>query len=64
MYTSARSWGIQPSEFWDMTISEWLVEAHHHWQHSEQGQFQRKKAIWKEDAELTKEEWLRKYGLT
>lgn len=26
MYLWARSWGIQPSEFWSMTISEWWVE--------------------------------------
>jgi hypothetical protein len=26
MYLWARQWGIQPSEFWDMTISEWWLE--------------------------------------
>lgn len=26
MYLWAREWGIQPSEFWQMTISEWWLE--------------------------------------
>jgi len=26
MYLWARKWGIQPSEFWEMTISEWWAE--------------------------------------
>jgi hypothetical protein len=26
MYLHARSWGIQPSEFWNMTIPEWWAE--------------------------------------
>ena len=26
MYLWAREWGIQPSEFWAMTISEWFAE--------------------------------------
>jgi hypothetical protein len=26
MYLWSRQWGIQPSEFWDMTISEWWIE--------------------------------------
>lgn len=26
MYLWAREWGIQPSEFWEMTIAEWWVE--------------------------------------
>jgi hypothetical protein len=26
MYLWAREWGIQPSEFWDMTIGEWWAE--------------------------------------
>jgi hypothetical protein len=25
----ARSWGIQPGEFWDMTLSEWFCEYRH-----------------------------------
>lgn len=27
MYLAARAWGIQPSEFWDMTMVEWFAEA-------------------------------------
>lgn len=27
MYRVARDWGIQPSEFWGMTVAEWLEEA-------------------------------------
>ncbi len=26
MYLWARQWGIQPGEFWDMTIPEWWLE--------------------------------------
>ena len=26
MYLWARQWGIQPSEFWEMTIPEWWLE--------------------------------------
>lgn len=26
MYLWAREWGIQPSEFWQMTIPEWWIE--------------------------------------
>lgn len=26
MYLAARQWGIQPSEFWEMTMSEWYCE--------------------------------------
>lgn len=26
MYLWARQWGIQPSEFWNMTINEWWAE--------------------------------------
>ena len=27
---AARSWGVQPSEFWGMTIGEWMLEATWH----------------------------------
>jgi len=26
MYLWAREWGIQPSEFWKMTMAEWWLE--------------------------------------
>lgn len=26
MYLWAREWGIQPSEFWEMTVAEWFLE--------------------------------------
>ncbi len=29
LYMAARHWGIQPSEFWDMTLAEWFCEAEH-----------------------------------
>jgi hypothetical protein len=35
MYVTARQWGIQPSEFWDMTMVEWFVEAQFHQGQSE-----------------------------
>ena len=30
MYLTARQWGIQPSEFWDMTMAEWFCEYDFH----------------------------------
>lgn len=63
MYTSAREWGIQPSEFWEMTVGEWLLEAAHRWETSEAGQKEKKKNIWLEDSMLSEEEWKKKYGL-
>lgn len=30
MYLSARQWGIQPSEFWGMSMSEWFCEYDFH----------------------------------
>lgn len=30
MYLAARSWGVQPGEFWSMTMGEWMLEAAHH----------------------------------
>lgn len=62
MYCSAREWGIQPSEFWEMTIGEWLVEAAQQYEKSELGQKERKKQILLEDASLSAEEWMSKYG--
>lgn len=29
LYMWAREWGIQPSEFWGMTIAEWWCEYDH-----------------------------------
>lgn len=26
LYLIARSWGLTPSEFWDMTLPEWYLE--------------------------------------
>lgn len=26
MYLAARGWGIQPGEFWDMTLGEFMAE--------------------------------------
>jgi hypothetical protein len=63
MYLSAREWGIQPSEFWEMTPGEWLLEAQDRWLASDEGQLEMKKRAWKQDAELSRDEWMRKYGL-
>lgn len=63
MYVAARNWGIQPGEFWEMTMSEWLLEAHMHWLESDEGKLHIKRRQWMEDAELSKEEWMAKYGL-
>lgn len=30
MYLCANAWGIQPSEFWGMTLPEWFVLYEHH----------------------------------
>lgn len=62
MYLAAREWGIQPSEFWDMTFVEWLLEANFRWENSEEGQLEKKKEVWREDLSLTEEEWMKKYG--
>jgi len=35
MYVAARNWGIQPSEFWDMTMVEWFAEAQFHQRQNE-----------------------------
>jgi len=35
MYVTARSWGIQPSEFWAMTMVEWFAEAQLHQKQNE-----------------------------
>lgn len=35
MYVTARHWGIQPSEFWDMTMVEWFAEAQFHQRQNE-----------------------------
>lgn len=63
MYLAAVEWGMQPSEFWEMTMVEWLLVAHHKWLASEEGQLWKKKQVWMADAALTKEEWRAKYGL-
>lgn len=63
MYVSARSWGIQPSEFWEMTFAEWLAEAYENWRATPEGQLAEKRQKWLEDASLTDEEWERKYGI-
>lgn len=39
MYLWARSWGIQPSEFWNMTVSEWWAEYDQHIEASATGKF-------------------------
>lgn len=26
MYLAARSWGVQPGEYWDMTLGEFMAE--------------------------------------
>lgn len=35
MYLAARAWGIQPSEFWGMTMGEWMLEAGMHMEQAE-----------------------------
>lgn len=36
MYLAARNWGIQPSEFWEMTMAEWFLEAGQYMEMQEQ----------------------------
>ena len=64
MYLTARRWGIQPSEFWDMTMAEYLLELDAHYRETPEGRHEMKRATWLEDAELTDEEWRAKYGST
>lgn len=39
MYLHARNWGIQPSEFWGMTMAEWFCEYEIHRQHDPDNDF-------------------------
>jgi len=62
MYLAARKWGIQPSEFWDMTMVEWMLEARFHMDQSPVGRAAQKRDEWLEDMEMTDEEWWAKHG--
>ena len=62
MYLTARSWGIQPSEFWDMTMVEFMLEARFHYEQTPQGRAMVKKDEWLAAAEMTDEEWWAEYG--
>lgn len=59
---SARSWGIQPSEFWEMTVSEWMVEADANFRSTPEGRTNLKRDEWLDEAEMTDEEWWAKHG--
>jgi len=39
MYIIAREWGIQPSEFWEMTMAEWWCEYDHRSTNTADGKF-------------------------
>jgi hypothetical protein len=67
LYLSARSWGVQPSEFWGMTFAEWFCEADHH-RGNQPGEYAGKltRAAVDEiraDLELSDEEWRARHGL-
>lgn len=62
MYLSARSWGIQPSEFWDMTMVEFMLEARFNYEQTPQGRAMSKKDEWLAAAEMTDEEWWAAHG--
>lgn len=64
MYLTARGWGIQPSEFWAMTLSEYMLELEARYRETPQGRHELKREQWLADAELTDEEWRAKYGAT
>lgn len=67
MYLSARQWGIQPSEFWGMTLNEWFCEwelnADSHSPENYAGKLtQGDVDDLMDDNELTDEEWWEKHG--
>ncbi len=69
MYLSARQWGIQPSEFWAMTMREWYVEFEFYNDKASPDTYAGKLTNGDvdnmiDDAELTTEEWWRKHGST
>lgn len=62
MYALARDWGIQPSEFWGMTIHEWFTE--HKFRKAQSDKLSGKmtdatKERMAENIQLTDEEFLR-----
>lgn len=46
-----------------MTYVEWLTIAHMKWLNSEDGKRWQRTQVWREDAELSADEWRAKYGL-
>lgn len=65
MYQLARSWGVQPTEFWEMTIPEWFAELEMNRPNNYAGKLTHDAVdSLSEDIELTEEEWWRKYGST
>lgn len=53
---------IQPSEFWEMTLGEVLLEMAARWEAGPEGERHRNLVQWEADATLTREEWWEKYG--
>ena len=62
MYLAAREWEIQPSEFWEMTMVEWMLEAQSRFDKTPEGRALRRRDEWLEEAELSDEEWWSRHG--
>jgi len=62
MYLAARSWGLPPSEFWAMTLSEFTLEAAQRIEDTPEGRALKNKAKWVAGLDMSAEEWKAKYG--
>lgn len=62
MYVAARAWEIQPSEFWNMTVSEWMAEAEWRARQTPEGRAMLNRDKWKAEAAMTDEEWWAIHG--
>lgn len=69
MYQAARGWGVQPSEFWGMTLGEWFAEAEMAIEQADRLPHRPGSKLSRADIrniqadmELTDEEWMAKHG--
>jgi hypothetical protein len=62
MYLTARSWGIQPGEFWGMTFSEYLLEAYSRMDETPEGRAQKRRNTWLAQFDMTDDEWWKAHG--
>jgi len=58
MFQLSVSWGIAPSEFWEMTLPEW-VEIYNHFTRDPKEEARKE---WAKQADLTDDEWWELHG--